>query len=270
MNNSNLLICISVYKKSIDQLKRVLSSIPITVDVELTFDGGWEPDFELNELSKIHEFYVYKFDHNVGLGAVRNSELIRCNHKYIQFVDADDWVNKELYSTFKYNSDIIIGPVVLTDRGYNAVEKRNIYVAGNNGQTYFIPPAIIFRTEFLKNNNLLFDTSRNIFEDVLFSIKLTELNPTVEITESPIYFGNDVPDEGESLSHPSDISGIVSSTFYVVDQIIEYSKISKRPELCYIRLVEELLRLLRLDLNSEDYNKVINYLKPYKFPGFKL
>lgn len=267
---NDLLIAISLYKKSKEQLKRMLDSIPLDIYVRIDCDG-WMHDYSINDLAPDRtKLTVVYHAQNHGLGWIRNTQLNECTFKWIEFADADDYFEEgtfdkidDIYRISDHTSKVVVPAWTLTDGGNKIVLNRNIDVARGNGQTYFAIPTLIFDAQYLRDHDLYFDESGKIFEDIMFSIRLTALNPKPLICDWSHYAGNDYPDEGESLSHPEDITPIIESTFYMMD---EMRKMTDAPKaMIYIRTIEECVRILRLTDDHNTKMRVLEYMKPYKY-----
>lgn len=267
-----LQICATVYKKSLDQVRRMVESIPKDASLRIDIDGGWDA-IDISHLKEIHDFDLYQHEENQGLAKLRNEQIEECTHEYIQFIDADDYL--ESYCSNIINNALKTHPyIVATNVTYVnsgkvvAVEKRNLVVGNNRSLSYFVIPSLIIKTEILrKNPDLRFDESGILFEDVMFSMVLTEIvlksgiNNVYRI-DIPWYNYDITP--SETLSRPKDNTRLIESTLKVIEDL----KIKDfTPELAYSRMVEESLRLLQL--GDQDLTmKVVDLLKPYKFKGF--
>lgn len=261
----------TVYKKSIDQIRRMIESIPEDVDLRIDVDGGWD-QLDLTELKSIHDFDLHIHEFNLGLAKLRNLQIEECTHEYIQFIDADDYLFKDNWILFRealLTKPWIISSQVnyVSDSKSVAREGRNLHVGNNQELTFFVIPSLIMKTDILqKNSDLRFDESGILFEDVFFSIVLTQLilgkiNNVYRI-DAPWYCYDITP--SESLSRPVDNSKLIESTEYIIEEL---KTRDYHPGLSYTRMVEESLRLLQLN-DSNLTKRVINDLKPYKFKKF--
>lgn len=271
--NIDLQICLTVYKKTTQQLRDAVKSLPKFAKVRIDVDGGWECNIKWRKIKSVSpNCQIVIHDKNLKLGKLRNIQLEECTSEWIQFVDGDDTVNKVAWNAYeKYydNADFLVSPVNFISKGTRYVDLRNIDVAKGNGQSYFVIPSIVFKTNFLKSNNLKFDESGMAYEDVVFSVRLADLeNLNIGILND--YYNYELPEPNSgTLSCPTDNSRVIDSTIYVIEELLKLEM--RDPVICYTRIVEECLRLLQIpNLDKEIYSKVINYMKPYKYKQFKI
>lgn len=279
----NLLqVCISVYNKTEESLSKAIESIPDFAQVRIDFDGGWNYSDMMDHITKKYpEIDVKHYTQNQGLAVIRNNQIETCPTKYIMFLDADDQLvmDQPVYNSMDTTSkfvekildiaepNLVIAPVILNTEKKQFIEYRNINVRLGNGQTLFVLPSLIFNVRYLVDHGLYFVENGLRYEDVIPSIKLTQLMndcnwEDVCIVYSPLYQYNlDIED---SLSKPIDESKVIESTLEVI-RMIKNLHVDKK--MAYIRATEEALRLFSLEdkLPQNDREELINLLKPYKF-----
>lgn len=115
-----------------------------------------------------------------GPGTPRNKGIEIANGEYIYFVDADDFLGEETlertYNTAKkYDSDIVIGKIVgFGGRGTGkSMFNKTVYDVDlpNSMIIYTLNPLKLFKTEFLRENNIKFPPNIITGEDQLFTMK---------------------------------------------------------------------------------------------------
>ena len=142
---------------------------------------------------------------NEGVSAARNSGLAKASGEYILFVDCDDYLEKTMVedmldSAIKHDSDIVLC-------SYNQIEKSSRYrVSVDNRDTvyskdefityllnaasepYFNPPwNKLFRTNVMKKNSILFNTSFSLGEDFLFNLSVIEHGKIFSTVSASLY-----------------------------------------------------------------------------------
>ena len=180
--------------------------------------------------SRVHVFHK----ENGGASAARNYGLDKAVGKYICFVDADDWVNKDYLEKLLPTDD---EEMVVCSFMYETMESfflSNIIRDKNNIETVLhllldhmavcAPWCKIMRRDIIEQNNIRFDVNVSAGEDMLFVCDYFSagLNKIRTISQ-PLYHYH-VADNG-SLSHR-----IVdfATTEYVLDCIKErVDKLSK-------------------------------------------
>ncbi len=153
---------------------------------------------------------------NEGPGIARNVGLQMARGEYIGFVDPDDWISSDYYEKLytqasKLDSDIVIADLVkyqdwdgrswkhmLWERAVSPCQSAPMDVpVGTNidhdlvSQTLLVSPCYsvirIYKTELLRQNNILFSEAR-CFEDVIFVLKSHTLARTISYCPYTTYF----------------------------------------------------------------------------------
>lgn len=179
-------------------LARCLDSIRLqsysNIEVIMVNDGS--TDLSVNIAKEFEKkdirFHLYSKE-NGGLSSGRNYGLVHAKGDYVCFIDSDDFIGKNfvqsLLSAFDSETDIVISDYAI----YNAEDGKSYLHAkllkdeefiNYNGKRQLIQYLItgeypvmsvwknMYRTSFLKNNNIVFVSERLIYsEDLLFHVE---------------------------------------------------------------------------------------------------
>lgn len=172
-------------------------------DIEIIVVNDESPDNSqkiIDDFSKKYPNVIrsYKIK-NMGLGGARNFAISKCKGEYIQFVDSDDYISKDMSKAMyekakKDNSDIVICGYNVIDEGtkkiinvesaYSPVEKENPLYSLLFGRTSVWNK--IYRTELLQKERIEF-RSKLWYEDVDFSFKALIKAKKVSFINKPFY-----------------------------------------------------------------------------------
>lgn len=157
------------------------------VHVTIVDDCSDEP-YDVSGFASLLKINVIRLRENAGVGVVRQIGLASCNHKYVVFVDADD------YFTTSFALDELIGPleahpecVMTTATFYEETVSGRVVPHGMNISWLF---AKMIRREFIDQHQITFPTLRAC-EDVGFLTKIRlrlSNEQTIAEIDKPLYF----------------------------------------------------------------------------------
>ena len=133
----------------------------------------------LDEFAKSDKRFSVIHKKNAGVSAARNDGIWAARGEYIHFMDADDVIDREYYAemiTSANHADMICyGFVSNSKYSSNLLYTRKRTVYSIFGKLFWSQALIksfvwryLFRTDFIKKNKLLFDTSLISQEDAIF------------------------------------------------------------------------------------------------------
>lgn len=205
MNNIDVSIIIPAYNAEdtiYDTVDSLLKQTLNNIEIIIIDDGSVDKTSDIVKMLGNNNKIKYVYQNNKGVSAARNKGIELAQGKYIGFVDADDIVNKEMFEklfskAIEDNADMVIcGRVDIESDGKETVKlprfkenKSNIYKSPNviSDITMFIWDKI-YRTDIIKNNNILFDESKKYAEDFLFLFEFLLYSRIISVTNEALYY----------------------------------------------------------------------------------
>lgn len=211
MSSPTISIIVPVYNAEL-YLRRCIDSILLQDfnDFELLLidDGSSDHSGEICDKYALQDSRVRTFHKiNGGVSSARNTGIDHANGKYIHFVDADDWVEKNIYSvifTLSNVADLIYfsnvehledGTVVTYSMSENSYDLRNdienviLYLKDNDAKYPFFGFTWnkIFRANIIKNNKIYFINDFAFYEDEIFTDKYCKYIKSIHTLPIPLY-----------------------------------------------------------------------------------
>ncbi|MDR3327537.1 MAG: glycosyltransferase family 2 protein [Prevotellaceae bacterium] len=154
-------------------------------DIEYVFINDCTPDDSIEKLQKVIEQYPHRKQNvkiihhkkNHGLATTRNTAIDNSSGQYIQVVDSDDWIEKDMIETMykkaiEENADVVTSDIFIEDKG-KTIRKYDI-VASNQAENfrYYLTEICIqnlvnklVKREFYEQNDNRVPDGLNILED---------------------------------------------------------------------------------------------------------
>jgi len=186
-------VIVPVYKVR-DRILRTLDCLKAQTlkEFEVLFidDGSPDDSSELanNYLKDSHVIYKIIKKENGGVSSARNLGIDEAKGEYIQFLDSDDYIDKDMLKDLynaasKANSDVIYSGYVFEESNRKEISnnidslKEGEFTGKEAalGLIYGISHthimANLFKRSLLTENNIKFDENRKFAEDIAFEIK---------------------------------------------------------------------------------------------------
>lgn len=136
----------------------------------------------LDDLSVIDKRIIVIHKKNRGVSAARNDGINKANGIYIHFMDVDDEIDSQYYEQmlkFSGDADIVCSGFVSNSKySTNLIYKKIHSLKTLFGKLFWTQALIksfvwryLFKSDFIKNNKLEFDTSLISQEDAIFVLK---------------------------------------------------------------------------------------------------
>lgn len=171
-------------------------------------DGSKDRSIEIARdlLEKSDINYRIITQENSGVSAARNRGIHEAVGEYVCFLDSDDYIHRDYIKLMyekasEFNCDLVFCDYVQVD------SKDNILVASTtryldnfiDGRDAALKQlscditigmgSALYRTSIIKENNILFDSSRKYAEDVVFTVKaLLNMKKIISVNEALMFY----------------------------------------------------------------------------------
>lgn len=231
-------------------------------------------DGSVDNTKNICEYYSTKDERikvitkiNAGQSAARNDGLKIAKGEYIQFVDADDWLEpcacENLIDNLKDND------VDLVMASYSFINKKNTSKLKFVDEVYeiqdFIPKLYkyfeswafnvlwnkIYKAEIIKGNKIIFDEKLNYSEDLIFNLKYLSKVRSLKISSCNVYNYNKINEGSSTKKNISIMYDIQFDAYKTISEIFELNnwdnELNKKwLEISYVDMIYSYLRSMNL------------------------
>lgn len=245
MSQPLLSIVVPVYnteKYLIRCIDSLLNQSYTNLEIIIVNDGSSDNSHKLimDCYSPISKIKYIPLANNMGLGYARNIGMQNSNGEYITFVDSDDWVDLDLYKVvldkLKDNpAEIAVFGVQNEYDNFKSSSYRYNYLFENRissnqamrlltkeqNNNYFISTVVwnkVYRTDVIKNNQLLF-LNNSYWEDDIFSFEVLMQINNVQIVPSVFYHYYNRPYSITNCITKKHIDDLISSFNYLKNQL---------------------------------------------------
>ena len=193
-NNIKVSVVMPIYNAE-QYLERAISSVLsqtlTSIELICVDDGSTDKSLSIvRDMQNSDDRIRILTENNAGPSIARNKGLVRARGEFVIFLDADDWYESELLETLyeaavKENLDMAVAKFDIynesqdkftmpTDEAHANIFAPGAVVSKNEFPDYILESATgyvwnkLFRTSFLREKELIFDSELYVFEDVHF------------------------------------------------------------------------------------------------------
>ena len=151
-------------------------------------DGSTDNSLKVLQTYANHYPFVRVIDkENEGVAKTRNRGILLAKGDYIVFIDNDDYVNSDYLQVFyesisKEEMDIVLGGYRRVNQEYKIIFQQDLIDTDWSKYIVVAPWARIYRTSFLKENQIQF-FDYPIGEDVVFSLNAYNKTDKIKIID---------------------------------------------------------------------------------------
>ncbi|MFL2030051.1 glycosyltransferase family 2 protein [Loigolactobacillus zhaoyuanensis] len=223
---------------------------------------------------------------NMGVSAARNNGIKQACGQYLTFIDSDDFVSKNLltlliegYQKYERVDLSIIGYRKQKDNGKIDIQTQGVSKVLTREESFadiFLdygfegyPFNKLFKTQLIRENNLLFATDITICEDLLFCVQYLKLVNQVAYNPYPAYYYN-IRDNSALTSRqpgtPFNQQWLTEITAYQrINKIVpqQFSEAQKRLKAREVWVYSFMTRLVLPAHNIENKRELIKQLNQF-------
>ena len=178
MSKPAISVIVPVYNAQ-DGIKRCVDSLLNqsfkNFEIILLNDGSKDNSLNILKEYELKYSFVRVIDkQNEGVAVTRNKGILLAEGEYTMFMDNDDFVDSDYIETFyqaihEKNLDLVIGGYKRVNQDNQIIFSQDIQQSEWSKYIIMAPWAKVYRTEFLKTNNLEF-FDYGIGEDITFNL----------------------------------------------------------------------------------------------------
>ena len=270
--------------ESLESLLKALKNIDSEIIV--IDDGSTDGSAEvIKNIAAKDKSIKYVHQENQGVSVARNKGIKMAKGKYIGFIDSDDIVSEDMYEKLittcerdgtnissckmvRFNSTEV-KPYILTKRAFNNSTDFCEEISQSEGLMYDYPVVNkVFRTDFLKENNIYFPENRR-FEDMYFAMKALLCSGKISVVRTVGYLYRIREGENKSYTQTTqNIENLLQRTGMLTSIYELYAKEfgSEAPEIIRLKkrfLVHDLQFFInKVPLMDDEY--AADYIKAIK------
>jgi len=279
-------VIVPVYNAE-NKISKCLESILVqtysNIQIVLVNDGSKDSSLQICKKYAKQDARIKLVDQvNGGEGAARNRGIAEAQGELICFVDADDYVNpdfvKNLYDLLKKNDsemsicgftelkgDLVLNETTGSTQIMSQKEAMENLLKDNSFKGYVWNK--MFKIDIIRGNNIQFDTTLGVWEDVLFVFVYMKYVNKVVFSPIPMYFYIYMEN---SASHQHNYVlgyGAIRAKNQIRDLIPQdYDNVKRQLAIRYVQSAFAVIRNIGYkdgDKNSEYYKDSLKIIKKY-------
>lgn len=267
MDNIKVSIIIPIYRaeKYLDKcLKSVIGQTYNNLEIILVDDGSPDNCAQICDDRAKQDFRI-KVIHkeNGGVSSARNAGLDIVTGEYVTFIDADDWVDKDMIESMlklaeEKNSDIAICDFYFEDavHGTSCLKtQKRTYEEEEILENYLLdrlrPEACakLIKTDIIKRNHLRFDSDFDYGEDMLFNyLVMKHARSLCNLGKCKYHY---LQNSGNSSTTPS-ITDARAKSYLITKRFAEEQSDERLKEMAIWRHIRQVYALLPRILKADD------------------
>ena len=179
-------------------VRSAIAQTYVNIEVIVIENGSTDrtPEILTTLQEKYKRFFIYQS--SIGVSNARNKGIENCKGEFLLFLDADDWLENDAIEKLMcmVDEDVdLVSARYFGDRPFEDYEYKK-YKA--NLEEYIIKclkaptkrttcTGCLYRTKFIKNHKIFFDSDLNHAEDTVFFTRIIAKNPITVDLEKPLY-----------------------------------------------------------------------------------
>lgn len=233
----------------LNSIKSVINQSHKNIEILLINDGSTDNLIELTDFIKNYDnIKLINCENNSGPGNARNIGICKSKGEYICFLDSDDLflpnkIEKQLsemhLNNFLFSHTSYIKKDAKSETIINTASLSGVVIPKIITDCCIATPTIMFKRDYLINNNFKYDTTMQIGEDVCFYLNTLKNIPVLGI-EDPLTIVN-TSETSAAYNKDKLLLGIKNTIKFVLNDsdLFKYDKEISHLAKEYCYLVEE-------------------------------
>ena len=262
--------CYNGGKYILNLLSQLVSIESNSFEIIIVNDGSKDDTLStVSKWAKKYPFINLIDQKNQGASAARNNGVNSAQGEYICFLDCDDAIIAENYTTILEqidNDDLYLYNVKKNTDGkvYSYIEQTDGYsnkeALISSNQFVNAPWGKIIKRTLINENNLFFNTDLKVSEDLLWSVQLLHACQTIKTMNIDFYiYKTDNVTSTTNSINSTKLEGLWKALTYTVD----WCDVNKCSTACYG--VCSYHYMMNCAYCYKEYDKYISYYHNYKY-----